>query len=102
MLNDERIQMAVRAHLLSLAKGEVTPKQFHHSLNTQILPTLGYPPMKSLSECTARQWLIKLGWWHTKLKKGVYMDGHKRPDVVNYQMNTFLPLMAQYKERMVH
>jgi hypothetical protein len=41
LLNDERIQTALRAHLLSLAKGEVTPKRFHHSLNMQILPTLG-------------------------------------------------------------
>ena len=102
LLNDERIQTASRAHLSSLAKGEVTPKRFHHSLNTQILPTLGYPPAKSLSERTARRWLIKLGWRRTKLKKGVYMDGHERPDVVSYWMDSFLPLMAQYEERMVH
>ena len=30
------------------------------------------------------------------------MDGHKRPDVINYQLNSFLPLMAQYEKRMVH
>ncbi len=36
------------------------------------------------------------------LKKGVYMDGYERPDVINYQINTFLPLMAQYEKRMVH
>ena len=36
------------------------------------------------------------------LKKGVYMDGYERPDVINYRMNTFLPLMAQYEKRMVH
>jgi hypothetical protein len=92
----------MRAHLTSLAMGEVTPKWFHHSLNTEILPTLGYPPVKTLLECTARQWLIKLGWQCTMLKKGVYMDGHKRPDVINYQLNSFLPLMAQYEKRMVH
>jgi hypothetical protein len=36
------------------------------------------------------------------LKKGVYMDGHKRPDVVDYWMKTFLLLMAQCEEKMVH
>ena len=36
------------------------------------------------------------------LKKGVYMDGHERPDVVDYRMKTFLPLMAQYEKKMVH
>jgi hypothetical protein len=50
----------------------------------------------------ARQWLIKLEWWHTTLKKGVYMDGHERPDVIDYRVNTFLPLMAQLEKWMVH
>ena len=36
------------------------------------------------------------------LKKGVYMDGHERPDVIDYQVNTFLPLMAQLEKWMVH
>ena len=35
------------------------------------------------------------------LKKGVYMDGHERPDVVEYQMETFLPLMVLHKKKMV-
>ena len=30
------------------------------------------------------------------------MDGHERPDMVSYWMDSFLPLMAQYEERMVH
>jgi hypothetical protein len=29
------------------------------------------------------------------------MDGHKRPDVVKYCMDTFLPLMESYQKRMV-
>ena len=94
--------MATRAYLSSLAMGEVTPRRFHHTLNTQILPTLGYPPMKKLSERTARRWLIKLGWQRTMLRKGVYMDSHERLDVVNYRVKSFLPLMAQYEKRMVH
>ena len=35
------------------------------------------------------------------LKKGVYMDGHERPDVVEYRKNTFLPLMALHEKKMV-
>ena len=30
------------------------------------------------------------------------MDGHERPDIIDYWMNSFLPLMAQYEKRMVH
>jgi hypothetical protein len=82
LLSNKWIQMAVRAYLSNLAVGEVTPKRFYHALNTQILPTLGYPPTKSLLEWMARQWLIKLGWRHIMLKKGIYMDGHERPDIL--------------------
>jgi len=100
-LNKEDIQAAARAHLSSLPTGDITLKQFHHALHKQILPSLGWILGKPLLECTARRWLIKLGWRHTMLRKGVYMDGHKRPDVVEYQKNDFLPLMALHKKNMV-
>jgi hypothetical protein len=35
------------------------------------------------------------------LKKGMYMDGHERPDIVEYRKNTFLPLMALHEKKMV-
>ena len=35
------------------------------------------------------------------MRKGVYMDGYERPDVVEYQKNDFLPLMALHKKNMV-
>jgi hypothetical protein len=33
---------------------------------------------------TALCWLEKLGWSYGKLKNGMYVDGHKRSDVVKY------------------
>ena len=35
------------------------------------------------------------------LRKGMYMDGHERPDVVEYWKNDFLPLMALHEKNMV-
>ena len=35
------------------------------------------------------------------MRKGVYMDGHERPDVMEYWKNTFLPLMALHEKNMV-
>ena len=35
------------------------------------------------------------------MRKGVYMDGYERPDVVEYQKNDFLPLMALHEKNMV-
>ncbi|CAG8798110.1 4409_t:CDS:2, partial [Dentiscutata erythropus] len=44
---------------------------------------------------TALEWLKKLGWSYKEWKKDVYVDGHKREDVVRYQQEVFLPMMAE-------
>ncbi len=38
---------------------------------------------------TARRWLVVLGFSQVHHQKGVYFDGHDRPDVVSYR-NKFL------------
>jgi len=101
LLKDEQVQAAARAHLSTMPTGEVTPKEFHRTLNEWILPSLGFALKNGLSERTARQWLVLLGWRHTRVKKGVYMDSHERPDIVKYRNNIFLPLMASFERRMV-
>jgi hypothetical protein len=80
--------------------GEVTSSCFYHMLNEHILPLLRYTLKNKLSEHTAWWWLARLGWRNQLLRKGVYMDGYKRPDVVEYHNQTFLPLMAEYQKRM--
>jgi len=81
--------------------GEVTPQKFHHTLTKQILPMLRFIIKDGLSERTARRWLITLGWRHMRVKKGVYMDGHERPDIIKYRNDMFLPLMVLFKRHMV-
>jgi len=103
LLNDEQVQTAARTYLLSMSVGEVTPARFRHALNEQILPSFGYTLRGSgLSLRTARRWLYKLGWRRSELKKGVYMDGHERPDVVEYRNDVFIPLMTSLERRMAH
>jgi len=99
LLNDKQ---AARTYLLSFPTGDITSKKFQHALNKQILPSLGYNLSVGLSECMARQWLIKMGWQRKTLRKGVYMDGHKRADVRTYHDQVVLPLMATLDARMVH
>jgi hypothetical protein len=101
LLSDEQVQTAARIYLTGLPTSEVTLSCFCHMLNECILPSLGYTLKDGLSECIAQQWLMKLGWRNRLLQKGVYMDGHERPDVVKYHMDTFLPLMESYQKRMV-
>ena len=100
ILKNEAVRRASRAWLLQQQKGKVTPVKFQTGLNEVILPSLGIFPSKPLCERTAHRWLVKLGWQRTKIKKGVYVDGHERADVVSYRQTNFLPKMAEYELRM--
>ncbi|KAF8545695.1 hypothetical protein OG21DRAFT_1528312, partial [Imleria badia] len=50
-------------------------------------------------QLAARQWLTSQD---TRLRKGVYMDGHEHEDVKKYRQEIFLPAMAAFESRMVH
>jgi hypothetical protein len=100
LLNDESVQTACLTWLKQQKVGTVTPMKFREGVNTEILPALGISPKQPISERTARRWLVRLGYRRTLIKKGVYMDGHERPDVVQYRTDVFLPKMAEFEARM--
>jgi hypothetical protein len=39
---------------------------------------------KPLDKTATYKWLNRLGFYATKEKKGVYIDGHKRANVIKY------------------
>lgn len=84
-LHDESVQARARDWLTAQPTGKVTPRAFQRAINAIIFPDLNIVTKKPLSERTARRWLIKLGWRRTVVRKGVYMDGHEREDVVKYR-----------------
>jgi len=100
-LHDESVQTRCRTWLSNIPTGQVTPHALQNALHSTIFPELGIIPKQPISERTARRWLIKLGWRHTIIRKGVYMDGHEREDVVKYRNEVFLPEMLKYERRMV-
>ena len=54
-------------------------------MNEIILLALELTKKKALiSEHTAINWLKKLGYKCKDVKKGIYIDGHERHDVVEY------------------
>ena len=99
-LHDEAVQSRTRDWLTSQETGKVTPRRLQQALNEVIFPDLNIILKSPLSERTARRWLIKLGWRRTVVRKGVYMDGHEREDVVKYRNEIFLPAMARFEARM--
>lgn len=56
---------------------------------------------KEISLSTAHQWLHREGFRYMKYKKGLYYDGHDRPDVLDYHQNQFLLAMQQYRSHLV-
>jgi hypothetical protein len=57
---------------------------------------------RGISLATARRWLHKEGFKYIHHKKGLYFDGHDRPDVVKYCQEHFLPAMKAYEPQLVH
>ncbi|KAF8337206.1 hypothetical protein F5887DRAFT_1161111 [Amanita rubescens] len=101
-LADKGVETRVKDYLSTVPSGKVTPRALRDQVNLRIFPELGIKPKKPLHVRTARRWLIKLGWRHSMIRKGIYMDGHERADVVKYRREIFLPTMAAYEMRMVH
>lgn len=101
-IHHEGVRPRVREFLNALPAGKVTPRALVKHINGVIFPELSITPKKPLSERTGQRWLLKMGWRHSLVKKGVYMDGHERADVVKYRDEEFLPLMKKYEDRMTH
>ncbi|KIK75249.1 hypothetical protein PAXRUDRAFT_173358 [Paxillus rubicundulus Ve08.2h10] len=54
-------------------------------VNETIIPSLGLDlGGQKIWEGTARHWLAKLGYELKEARKGLYVDGHEWPDVVEY------------------
>jgi hypothetical protein len=59
---------------------QMRPHKLCRYVNKFLLPSLRLED--SISEATAVRWLTKLGFKLSRVQKGVYVDGHERPDVV--------------------
>lgn len=54
---------------------------------------------RPISVRTARRWLDLMGYKWRGEKKGQYVDGHEREDVVKYRQEYFLPQLAEWQLR---
>ncbi|KAF9502839.1 hypothetical protein BS47DRAFT_1310619, partial [Hydnum rufescens UP504] len=99
-LDDEDVNRAARSWLEMQKIGLVTLSRFCCALNATIFPDLGIALKKPLLNHTACQWMHKLGFRQTILRKGVYMDSHECEDVIHYWNDIFLPTMAKFESHM--
>ena len=83
LLENNTIHQSVCVYLAVQKLGEITPKELCQHVNNVILPAMNLTRKDgSICEQTAIRWLIKLGYPCKNVKKGLYHDGHKRPDVI--------------------
>jgi len=92
LLNDSDNYNDIRTWILENYKYTITPHILQRHVNNVFLPALGI----ERSIC----WLKALGWIYSHVKKGIYLDGHERDDVVEYR-KVFLDRMESLERRMV-
>ena len=81
LLDNEALLHDVRVYLATQALGTVNPRLLAQHVNNVILPALGI--RGAIADSTAQRWLrSKLGYECKEARKGLYVDGHERPDVV--------------------
>ena len=88
LLNDENLRleaaMFIREHGYRKGEANLNAKLFCQWVNNELLPSSNLAPNmpRSISVRTATRWLHRLGFRKIGHKKGAYVDGHEREDVV--------------------
>jgi hypothetical protein len=97
LLDNKAVLHGVRCYLTAQNLGSITPYLLCCHINEVIIPALELTKKETtISERTAVNWLKKLGYSCKDVKKGVYFDGHERPDVIEARKK-FLAEIAKYE-----
>jgi hypothetical protein len=91
LLNDETLRleasMWVRDNANKKGAPNMTAASFCSWVNEELLPSATLPPSypRFIGLRTATRWLHRLGFRPCGHRKGAYVDGHERTDVVQYR-----------------
>lgn len=104
ILQDEDLAQEIQLHLLEMAKeGYVRAQDIVDLIGTpRMQERLGSEEGKEakITLRTAQRWMHKMDWRYGKKKRGMYIDGHERDDVVAYRKE-FVERWKEYERRMV-
>jgi hypothetical protein len=89
LLEDEDFAQDIHLHLQSIGK-YVKALDIVDYLNTPEMKAK-YKLKKPISLATAQRWMKQMEYRWGKEPNGQYVDGHERPDIVNYRQLVFLP-----------
>lgn len=77
------------------------PRGLKQYMEVELFPQIHLKVGRGISLNTARCWLHLEGFQYISHKKGLYFDGHDRPDVLAYRQNYFLPMMKSLEPCLV-
>lgn len=97
---NQLIPSAADKYLQEIVHDEM-PRGLKRYMEDELFPRIHLKAGCSISLSTARRWLHSEGFQYTSHKKGLYFDGHDRPDVVSYRQDHFLPFMKSCESRLV-
>lgn len=101
LLDNKAILHNVCTYLASQSLGTICPRTFCQHVNTVILPALGVEA--TITELTAQRWLrLKLGYQSKESKKGMYVDGHERPDVIKEREEFLDQIFNKFEQYVGH
>ena len=102
VLSDEDLRKSatewVRENTFKKGQPNRTALDFCEYVNSSLLPSHHLPPhfARSISLRKAVRWWHHLGFKPMSHKKGIYIDGHEREDVVKYR-SIYLKAMEDYR-----
>lgn len=97
---EKLIPPVAEAYLRQVIAKEM-PEGLKKYMEVVLFPRIHLKVGRGVSLSTARRWMHREGFRYLSYKKGLYFDGHDRPDVVEYRQEVFLPRMEEYAQRLV-
>ncbi|KIY48963.1 hypothetical protein FISHEDRAFT_58593 [Fistulina hepatica ATCC 64428] len=95
------IPAASKAYLQTVLEDEM-PKGLKQYMEHELFPHIHLSPgKKGVSLTTCCSILAQEGFQYTEHAKGMYYDGHERPDVVVYRQDTFIPQLMALRPRVI-
>ncbi|KAL1683520.1 hypothetical protein EV122DRAFT_192611, partial [Schizophyllum commune] len=97
VLDNEELCDELALHLQS--KGKYISRQdvVDYMDRPDVKARYGY--RKGISLATAGEWLRRMGYRWRRTRRGQYVDGHERRDVVWYRQKVFLPAITEAEHR---
>jgi hypothetical protein len=94
---DEDVASKCRQFLKKQINDAITGQSFAHWINNNLHIEADLPRLVGICSRTAMRWLHTLGMSYMQYTKGLYINGHERPDVVSYR-DAFLERMSNHEK----